>query len=66
LAELFDQDDVVVNRTRVAVVLRAVPGFGPAKVAALMAVCGVGQRCRVGELEEGQRHRLLDAFAGQL
>jgi hypothetical protein len=63
LAEVLERDDVVVKRTRVVAVLRAVPGFGPATVVALMAVCGVKQKCRVGELEERQRRRLPDTFA---
>ncbi len=65
LAEVFDRNDVVVKRARVVAVLRAMPGFGPATVVALMAVCGVGQKCRVGELEDRQRRRLLDTFAGR-
>jgi hypothetical protein len=64
LAEVFDRDDTVVKRTRVVELLRVVPGFGPAKVAALMAVCGVDQKRRVGELDDRQRRRLLDTFAG--
>ncbi|MEU4540418.1 hypothetical protein AB0G15_36820 [Streptosporangium sp. NPDC023825] len=37
---------------------------GPAKVAALLATCGVEVKRRVGGLEEAQRERLLTAFAG--
>jgi hypothetical protein len=36
----------------VAQVLRAVPGYGPAKVAALMAVSGMAEKHRVGGLTE--------------
>jgi hypothetical protein len=34
----------LVKKTRVVQVLRAVPGYGPAKVAALMAVSGVDEK----------------------
>ncbi|MEU4579741.1 hypothetical protein [Nonomuraea sp. NPDC023979] len=43
-------------------VLRAVPGYGPARVAALMAICGVAEKQRVGALNEQQRERLLRAL----
>ncbi|MFI6743141.1 hypothetical protein ACIBI9_60525 [Nonomuraea sp. NPDC050451] len=58
------EEETVVKKTRVVQVLRAVPGYGPAKVAALMATCGVEVERRVGGLEEAQRERLLIAFAG--
>jgi hypothetical protein len=64
LAEVFDRADDLAKRTRVVQVLRAVPGYGPAKVAALMAVCGVEEKRRVGGLGEQQRRRLLESFTG--
>ncbi|MCW2915364.1 MAG: hypothetical protein JWN52_3432 [Actinomycetia bacterium] len=64
LAELFDRaGEDIVKKTRVSVVLRALPGFGPAGVAALMAICGVAEKGRVGGLGEQQRERLLRAVA---
>jgi len=62
LAEVFGREDELTRRTRVVQVLRAVPGYGPAKVAAVMATCGVDEKRRVGGLGEQQRGRLLDAF----
>jgi hypothetical protein len=64
LAEVFDRADDLAKRTRVVQVLRAVPGYGPAKVAALMAVCGVDEKRRVGGLGEQQRRTLLESFTG--
>ncbi|MFI7708922.1 hypothetical protein [Nonomuraea sp. NPDC049480] len=52
------------KKTRVAQFLRAVPGYGPARVAALMAVPGVAEKHRIGRLTEQQRERLLRAPAG--
>ncbi|MDP9863816.1 hypothetical protein J2S55_003082 [Streptosporangium brasiliense] len=39
------------------------PGYGPARVAAVMATCGVGVKRRAGDLGEAQRERLLAALA---
>jgi len=64
LADVFGREDDLTKRTRVVQVLRAVPGYGPAKVAAVMATCGVDEKRRVGGLGEQQRGRLLAAFAG--
>ncbi|MDP4510371.1 integration host factor, actinobacterial type [Nonomuraea turcica] len=52
----------LVGRTRVVAVLRAVPVYGPARVAALMAICGVAEKQRVGALSEQQRERLVRAL----
>ncbi|MFI9598114.1 integration host factor, actinobacterial type [Nonomuraea sp. NPDC052265] len=60
VAEVFERSGQdLVGRTRVVQVLRAVPGYGPARVAALMAACGVEEKQRVGALNEQQRERLL-------
>lgn len=65
VAEVFAmaQDDDLVKRTRVSQVLRAMPGWGPARVAAVMATCGVEVKRRVGGVAEAQRERLLAALA---
>lgn len=62
VAEVFAlaQDDDLVKRTRVSQVLQAVPGCGPARVAAMMATCGAEVN---GGLGETQRERLLAALA---
>ncbi|WP_371786435.1 integration host factor, actinobacterial type [Streptosporangium subroseum] len=45
VAEVFGRTgEDIVKRTRVVQVLRAVPGYGPAKVAALMATSGVDEK----------------------
>ncbi|MGP3963390.1 integration host factor, actinobacterial type [Nonomuraea sp. 3N208] len=65
VAEVFGRSgEELVKKTRIAQVLRAVPGYGPARVAALMAVSGVAQKRRVGGLTKQQRERLLQALAG--
>ncbi|MEU4540744.1 integration host factor, actinobacterial type [Streptosporangium sp. NPDC023825] len=63
VAEVFQRrGQDLVGRTRVVQVLRAVPGYGPARVAALMATCGVAEKQRVGALNDQQRERLLRAL----
>ncbi|MEV6868072.1 integration host factor, actinobacterial type [Streptosporangium subroseum] len=63
VAEVFERSGQdLVGRTRVVQVLRAVAGYGPARVAALMAICGVAEKQRVGALNEQQRERLLRAL----
>ncbi|MER5425401.1 integration host factor, actinobacterial type [Streptosporangium roseum] len=65
VAEVFGRSgEELVKKTRVVQVLRAVPGYGPARVAALMAVSGVVEKRRVGGLAKQQRERLLQALAG--
>jgi hypothetical protein len=61
LSEVFARQDAVTKRTKVIHVLLAVPGYGPAKVTAVMAACRVPENRRVGGLTERERHRLLDA-----
>lgn len=64
VAEVFDRrGEELVKKTRVVQVLRAVPGYGPARVAALMAVSGVTEKRRVGGLTAQQRERLVQALA---
>lgn len=65
MAEVFGRNgEELVKKTRVAQILRAVPGYGSARVAALMAVSGVVEKRRVGGLTKQQRERLLQAPAG--
>ena len=54
-------DDEIVKKTRVLRVLRALPGYGPAKATALMTASGVDEKRRVGGLTGAQRARLLEA-----
>jgi hypothetical protein len=62
VAEVFGRTDDTAKRIKVSQVLRAVPGYGPAKVAALMTRCGVDEKRRVGGLGEQQRKRLLESL----
>lgn len=55
-------DDEVAKKTRVVQVLRALPGYGAAKVTALMATTEVDEKRRVGGLTAAQRERLLEAL----
>ena len=61
LEQVFTQADDVAKKTRVVQVLRALPGYGAAKVAALLADAGVDEKRRVGGLTNAQRERLLEA-----
>ena len=54
-------DDEIVKKTRVLQVLRALPGYGSAKVTALMTASGVDEKRRVGGLTAAQRTKLLEA-----
>jgi hypothetical protein len=63
LAAVLDRQDDLAKKTRAAQVLRALPGYGPAKVAALLAESGVDERRRVGGLSQAQRAKLLEAVA---
>jgi hypothetical protein len=63
LEQLFGRDDDIVKKTRVLQVLRALPGYGPAKVTSLMTDSGVDEKRRVGGLTGAQRTKLLEAVA---
>ena len=63
LTQVLDRgDEAVVKKTRIAQVLRALPGYGPAKVTALMAASGVDEKRRVGGLTTAQRARLIEGW----
>ena len=61
--EVFERDDEIAKKTRVMQVLRALPGYGAAKVTALMTTCEIDEKRRVGGLTSGQRARLVEALA---
>jgi hypothetical protein len=63
LKDLFARSDDVAKKTRVVQVLRALPGYGPAKVTTLMTDSGVDEKRRVGGLSSSQRTKLLEAVA---
>ena len=61
--QIFERTDDVAKKTRVAQVLRSLPGYGPAKVTATLAAAGIDEKRRVGGLTPAQRTRLCEALA---
>lgn len=61
LVDVLDRTDEVARRTKVAQVLKALPGYGPAKVAKLMTDADVDDKRRVGGLGVQQRRKLVEA-----
>lgn len=61
LADVLARSDNVARKTRVAQVIRALPGYGPTRTAKAMAAAGVDGRKRVGGLGARQRGALVDA-----
>ncbi|KAA2267026.1 integration host factor [Solihabitans fulvus] len=55
--------DVLVGKTKVVQLLKALPGYGPAKVTALMEETGVDANRRAAGLGDKQRAALLDKLA---
>lgn len=64
LADVLNRTDEVARRTKVAQVLKALPGYGPARVAQLMDDADVDERRRVGGLGVQQRRKLVEAASG--
>lgn len=56
-----DRDDIV-KKTRVAQVLRALPGVGKTRAEKIMDDAGIDANRKVGGLGGRQRQALLDAF----
>lgn len=59
LADVLGRTDDVARRTRVTRVLKALPGYGPVTVAAVMSEAGIDAKRRVGGLGERQRAALI-------
>jgi hypothetical protein len=55
--------DTIVGRTKVTALLSSLPGFGPAKVTALMQRTGIAPSRRIAGLGQRQRQALCDALA---
>ena|SRR5450432_977696 len=64
LAEVLASTEPTTARLRVARVLKALSGVGPAKAAAALGEAGIQENRRVGGLTAGQRERLLAALGG--
>lgn len=54
--------DPIIGKTKVAQLLRAVPGLGPVKINSLLEEAGIDANRRVAGLGEKQRQALLDAL----
>ena len=65
LADVLGRDDDLTRKTKVAQVVRALPGVGQARAAAGMERTGIPPERRVGGLGSRQREQLLAEFAGQ-
>ena len=65
LADVFGREDDIARRTKVNQVLRALPGVGQARAAAIMERAGIPVERRVGGLGARQREQLLAEIAGK-
>lgn len=58
------EDDEVIRRTRVAQLIKAVPGVGSVRAAAVLREAGIDEGRRVGGLGDRQRRALAAIFSG--
>ena len=65
LADVLGRDDDLARKTKVTQVLRALPGIGKTRAAAIMERAGIPAQRRVGGLGARQREQVLAEFAGQ-
>jgi len=63
LADVLGRDDDLARKTKVAQVVRALPGVGQARAAAIMERAGIPPERRVGGLGARQREQLLAEIA---
>ncbi|HWE92162.1 MAG TPA: integration host factor, actinobacterial type [Pseudonocardiaceae bacterium] len=56
------KEDAVVGKTKVAQLIRALPGYGPAKVTAILDEAGIPVERRAAGLGDRQRAALLTAL----
>jgi hypothetical protein len=65
IAQVLDRgkNDPVVAKTKVTALVQAVPGYGPAKAASVMAEAQIVESRRVGGLGARQRGALVDALS---
>ena len=56
------KSDAVVGKTKVADLLKSLPGYGPAKVSALLQKPGIDEARRAAGLGDRQKQALLDAL----
>ena len=62
---MLGRDDDLARKTQAAQVVRALPGVGKARAAAIMERAGIPAERRVGGLGARQREQLLADFAGK-
>lgn len=62
IADVLAREDEVAKKTKVTVVVKALPGYGPARTAAVLDQAGIAESRRLGALSDQQRHRLTDAI----
>lgn len=56
------KSDQIVGKTKVADLLKSLPGYGPAKVSQLLEQTGIDASRRAAGLGERQRQALIDAL----
>jgi hypothetical protein len=64
LADVLGRDDDLARKAKVAQVVRALPGVGKARAAAVMERVGIPADRRIGGLGARQREQLLAEFPG--
>lgn len=62
MTEVLAREDDVAKKTKVTAAVKALPGYGPAKAAAVLAQAGIPDTRRIGGLGEQQRRRLTEAL----
>ena len=65
LADVLGRSDDLARKTKVAQVVRAVPGIGKARAAAIMERAGIPAERRLGGLGARQREHLLAELPGR-
>lgn len=65
LAYVLGRDDDLARKTKVAQLVRALPGVGNARAAAIMERAGIPAQRRVGGLGARQREQFLAELAGE-
>jgi len=64
MGEVLAREDDVAKKTKVAAAVKALPGYGPARTAAVLAQAGIPEVRRIGGLGEQQRRKLTEALGG--
>ena len=62
VTEVLAREDDVAKKTKVPLAVKALPGYGSAKAAAVLAQAGIPDMRRIGGLGEQQRRKLTEAL----